>query len=133
MKQVNSHMLDTFTRAVKRKGFGQQPEGGKLDGTTSGGNNGATASAFSGAGQSSSSAPGTATNEPSKTGPEIRKDFSERLGSSSVSQMSNMSSHSGAPHSNSSAANDSVKDLPVVQVRFGSFYGFDVIQEYWHL
>ncbi|XP_042881836.1 transmembrane protein KIAA1109 homolog isoform X7 [Penaeus japonicus] len=104
-------------RAVKRKGFGQQPEGGKLDGTTSGGNNGATASAFSGAGQSSSSAPGTATNEPSKTGPEIRKDFSERLGSSSVSQMSNMSSHSGAPHSNSSAANDSVKDLPVVQTK----------------
>lgn len=128
MKNEIRKFFNTFSRAVKRKGFGQQPEGGKLDGTTAGGNNGATTSAFSGAGQSSSSAPGTATNEPTKPVPEIRKEFSERLGSSSVSQMSNMSSHSGVPHSNSSAANESVKDLPVVQVRFLSLYFFEVKQ-----
>ncbi|XP_069163724.1 bridge-like lipid transfer protein family member 1 isoform X17 [Procambarus clarkii] len=104
-------------RAVKRKGFGQQAEGcGRYDGNAPCRNHGPAASADSGAGPSSSSAPGTSTTEPQRTGPELRRELSDRLCSASVSQMSNISSHSGIAHSTSSG-NDSVKDLPVIQMK----------------
>ncbi|XP_042203884.1 transmembrane protein KIAA1109 homolog isoform X4 [Homarus americanus] len=104
-------------RAVKRKGFGQQAEGsGRHDVNAPIGNNCAVPSAGSGAGPSCGSAPGTASMEPPRTGPESRRELSDRLCSASVSQMSNMSSHSGVAHSISSA-NDSTKDLPIMQMK----------------
>ncbi|XP_071552185.1 bridge-like lipid transfer protein family member 1 isoform X2 [Panulirus ornatus] len=104
-------------RAVKRKGFGQQAEGsGRHEGGAPCGMNGPTASAGSGAGPSSSSAPGTATIEIPRTGPESRREHSDRVCSASLSQVSNMSSHSGAAHSTSSG-NESIKDLPVTQIK----------------
>ncbi|XP_069959318.1 bridge-like lipid transfer protein family member 1 isoform X14 [Cherax quadricarinatus] len=104
-------------RAVKRKGFGQQTEGGgRHDGSAPCGNNGPAASAGSGAAPSSSSAPGTSTTEPQRTGPDSRRELSDRLCSASLSQVSNISSHSGVDHSLSSG-NDSLKDLPVVQMK----------------
>ena len=105
------------TRAVKRKGFGQQVEGsGRHDGGVTCAPNCPTTSAGSGGGPSSSSGPGTAgTAEPHRTGSETRREPSDRQCSASVSQVSNMSTHSGIHHSTSSA-NGSIKDMPHNQV-----------------
>ncbi|XP_050686161.1 transmembrane protein KIAA1109 homolog isoform X6 [Eriocheir sinensis] len=101
-------------RAVKRKGFGIQVEGsssGRHDGGVTCAPNCPTTSAGSGGGPSSSSGPGTAgTAEPQRTGSENRREPSDRQCSASVSQVSNMSTHSGIHHSTSSA-NGSIKDL----------------------
>ncbi|KAK7076623.1 hypothetical protein SK128_017337 [Halocaridina rubra] len=106
-------------RAVKRKGFGQQGEGVTRHDLGGGGTSGVAPSAGSGAGPSSSTAPGTV--DPTRGGTETRRDHSERLCSASLSQVSSMSSHSG-PQSNTSA-NESIKDLPLIQVSStGMFY-----------
>lgn len=108
-----------LSRAVKRKGFGQQMEGsgsGRHDGGVTCAPNCPTTSAGSGGGPSSSSGPGTAgTAEPQRTGSEIRREPSDRQCSASASQVSNMSTHSGIHHSTSSG-NGSIKDLPLTQV-----------------
>lgn len=111
-----------FTRAVKRKGFGHQVEGsGRHDGGVNCAPNCPTTSAGSGGGPSSSSGPGTAgTAEPQRTGSEIRREPSDRQCSASVSQVSNMSTHSGIHHSTSSG-NGSIKDLPLNQVSCSSY------------
>lgn len=113
-------ILTLLSRAVKRKGFGQQVEGsssGRHDAGITCGPNCPTTSAGSGGGPSSSSGPGTAgTAEPQRTGSEIRREPSDRQCSASVSQVSNMSTHSGIHHSTSSG-NGSIKDLPLTQVR----------------
>lgn len=114
------HTLPLLSRAVKRKGFGIQVEGsscGRHDGGVTCAPNCPTTSVGSGGGPSSSSGPGTAgTAEPQRTGSEIRREPSDRQCSASVSQVSNMSTHSGIHHSTSSG-NGSIKDLPLNPVR----------------
>lgn len=122
-KQLSYACITFFIRAVKRKGFGQQVEGcGRHDGGVTCAPNCPTTSAGSGGGPSSSSGPGTAgTAEPQRTGSETRREPSDRQCSASVSQVSNMSTHSGIHHSTSSG-NGSIKDLPLNQVSCSLYF-----------